>query len=102
MITQSFKREKTVTAEKQDLHVKMIFPTRKSGGRGAGGALINGFNTQSHASKVQRVGASRDDLHGAAAIELCSHPLCREAKLARCQFESDGELERLDRGAFRL
>ena len=64
-----FRRE-GILKPKRLIHVNDIFPHPKN----RAGMMINGFNAQANLSKVLRVGANRDELHGAVVIEFNPFP----------------------------
>ena len=49
--------------------------------------MLNGFNAQENATKVQRVGANLDELHGTVVIEM--NPLPAVKKVAIADFKLD-------------
>jgi hypothetical protein len=88
MIMQVFKREQ-ILKPKRLVNVKDIFPHPKN----RGGMMLNGFNAQANASKVQRVGANRDELHGAVCLEMNPFPATK-----KCQIDANLELVEKSKG----
>ncbi len=76
MIMAVFRRE-GILKPKRLIHVRDIYPHPKN----RGGMMLNGFNAQANASKVQRVGANRDELHGAVVIEMNPFPSQKQAQI---------------------
>ena len=56
--------------EKQLIHCKYILCHPKN----RAGFMLNGFNAQANGVKVKRIGANREELHGAVVIELSPFP----------------------------
>ena len=43
--------------------------------------MLNAFNAQANGSKVKRIGANRDELHGAVVIELMPTPAEKQLQI---------------------
>ena len=69
-IMQRFREEKIVSKEKTVLHPGQILchPPKHAG------RMLNGFNAHANGSTVKRIGANREELHGAVAIEVNPFP----------------------------
>ena len=65
-IMQRFRDEGVVKKEKNILHSRYILCHPKN----RAGFMLNGFNAHANGSKVKRIGANREELHGAVVIEL--------------------------------
>ena len=67
---QRFREEKIVSKEKTVLHPEQVLchPQNRAG------FMLNGFNAHANGSKVKRIGANREELHGAVAIEINPFP----------------------------
>ena len=64
--------------EKQLIHCKYILCHPKN----RAGFMLNGFNAQANGVKVKRIGANREELHGAVVIELSPFPSERNLQIA--------------------
>ena len=63
--------------EKQLIHCKYILCHPKN----RAGFMLNGFNAQANGVKVKRIGANREELHGAVVIELSPFPSERNLQI---------------------
>ena len=76
-IMQRFREEKIVSKEKTVLHPGQALrhPPNRAG------FMLNGFNAHANGSKVKRIGANREELHGAVAIEINPFPGEKEQQI---------------------
>ena len=76
-------KEYGIKLVKRKMNCKMLLPHPKN----RSGIMINGFNCRANGSKVAKVGANVQELHGAVAIEVSPFPEGR-----RQQFEANEKL----------
>ena len=80
---------KNIIRGKRQLRCRQLLPHPKN----RGGIMLNGFNCRATGSKVARVGANVDELHGAVCIEIS--PFANQAKQ---QYEANFKLAAQSKG----